>query len=197
MAPIRADRVPHTVTTFLLSPANLGGRRGAMLRREGADFPLARALRQGSAPLGDVFAFVSKLYFRGKLAYAKRFGGVVRIIVPGRGLLDPNLRVHTDHLHAFAEVGVDARSEAYRRPLIRDAAALAADIEGPVVLLGSLATRKYVDPLTEVLGDRLHAPRTFVGRGDMSRGSVLLKAVEAGVELEYASISELRKPGVS
>jgi len=179
------------VTTLLLSPANLGGRRAAMLLRERADLPLARALRDGSAPLGEVFAFVSKLYFRGKLAYATRFGGVVRIIVPGRGLLDPNLRVHTDHLHAFAEVGVDARSETYRKPLVRDAAALGATVDGPVVLLGSLATRKYVDPLTEALGDRLHAPRTFVGRGDMSRGSVLLKAAEAGVELAYAPVREL------
>jgi hypothetical protein len=179
------------MTTFLLSPANLGGRRASILMRQGAAFPLARALQEGQAPLGEVFAFVSKLYFRGKLAYATRFGGVVRIIVPGRGLLDPHLRVHTDHLHAFAEVGVDARSELYRRPLVKDAAALAAEVDGPIVLLGSLATRKYVDPLTEVLGDRLHAPRTFLGRGDMSRGSVLLKAAEAGVELVYAPVSEL------
>ncbi len=156
-----------------------------------AEFPLARALQGGRATLGEVFAFVSQLYFRGKLAYAGRFGGVVRVIVPGRGLLDPGLRVATEHVHAFAQVEVDPRTDAYRAPLVRDARALAEQVEGPVVLLGSISTRKYVEPLSSVLGDRLLAPRAFVGRGDMSRGSLLLRAAESGQELQYAPVSAL------
>ena len=44
------------------------------------------------------------------------------------------------------------------------------------VLLGSVATDKYVGPLLDVFGDRLYFPATFAGRGDMSRGGLLLRA---------------------
>jgi len=179
------------MTTLLLSPADLRGRRSAVLVRNAAGFPLALALQEGRATLGEVFAFVSQLYFRGKLAYAVRFGGVVRVIVPGRGLLDPAMRVATEHVHAFAQVEVDPRTDAYRGPLIRDARLLREQVEGPVVLLGSIATAKYVEPLAEVFGDRLLAPRAFVGRGDMSRGALLLRAAESGQELPYAPVSAL------
>jgi len=179
------------MTTLLLSPADLRGRRSEVLVRSAAEFPLALALRDGRATLGEVFAFVSQLYFRGKLTYAGRFGGVVRVIVPGRGLLDPGMRVATEHVHAFAQVEVDPRTDAYRAPLIRDARMLAEEVSGPVVLLGSISTGKYVEPLSTVLGDRLLAPRAFVGRGDMSRGSLLLRAAESGRELEYAPVSAL------
>jgi hypothetical protein len=180
------------MTSLLLSPADLRGRRAVVLLRDAASFPLARAVQEGRATLGEVFAFVSQLYFRGKLAYARRFGGVVRVIVPGRGLLDPGMRVAVEHIEAFAQVGVDPKTESYRGPLVRDARTLAAQVEGPVVLLGSIATAKYVEPLSEVLGDRLLAPKAFVGRGDMSRGALLLRAAETGRELEYAPVSVLR-----
>ncbi len=52
------------------------------------------------------------------------------------------------------------------------------------MLLGSVATGKYVDPLTEALGDRLRFPGDFVGRGDMSRGGLLLRCVREGRELD-------------
>jgi hypothetical protein len=58
---------------FFLSPAHSGGKRAAMLTRPGATFELARQVQIGAASLGDVFAFCSGLYFRGKLAYARRF----------------------------------------------------------------------------------------------------------------------------
>lgn len=54
---------------FLLSPAWLGGRRTEMLLREEAGFDLAVRLRKGQATIGDVYSFISGLYFRGKLAY--------------------------------------------------------------------------------------------------------------------------------
>ena len=57
------------------------------------------------------------------------------------------------------------------------------------MLLGSIATGKYVDPLLEVFRDRLVFPETFVGRGDMSRGGVLLRAARSGEELSYRPIA--------
>ena len=45
-----------------------------MMLSPNASFDLARQLQSpAGAPLGEVFAFVSGLYFRGKLAYARRF----------------------------------------------------------------------------------------------------------------------------
>ncbi len=47
---------------FLLSPANAGGERAAMLLRAGAAFPLAREIQsERGAPLGEVFRFASGL----------------------------------------------------------------------------------------------------------------------------------------
>jgi hypothetical protein len=43
--------------------------------------------------------------------------------------------------------------------------------------------------LLAVLGERLHFPAEFVGRGDMSRGGLLLRAVRAGVELAYLPVA--------
>jgi hypothetical protein len=60
--------------------------------------------------------------------------------------------------------------------------------DGEVVLLGSVASAKYVDPLLSVFGQRLSFPPTFVGRGDMSRGGLLLRCVRSGEELEYAPV---------
>ena len=59
---------------YLLSPAHSGGKRAGLLMRGGANFELARRLRSADgAPLGEIFAFMSGLYFRGKLAYANAF----------------------------------------------------------------------------------------------------------------------------
>src|SRR5207244_11523926 len=91
------------------------------------------------APLGDVFAFVSGLYFRGKLAYARRFaaapdqanpivGGGIHVITPNAGLRSPDTRVTFKALRAFAGADVDPATAQYRRPLERSARALAAEI---------------------------------------------------------------------
>ncbi len=78
----------------------------------------------------------------------------------------------------------------YREPLARDAAALAAQLPDDVraVLLGSIATDKYVEVLAAVFGERLMFPQAFVGRGDMSRGGLLLRAVDDGQDLTYVPI---------
>ena len=66
--------------------------------------------------------------------------------------------------------------------------------ESEVVLLGSIATRKYFDVLEPVFGGRLRVPGAFVGLGDMSRGSIMLRAVEAGRELDYIGLDSLARP---
>jgi hypothetical protein len=187
---------------FLLSPAHCGGKRAKQVLSPKAAFPLAEQLRsKEGARLGDIFSFVSGLYFRGKLTYARRFaapddnvagpsGSGVHIITANAGLREPDTFVTLQALLAFADGEVDPSNARYRRPLERSATALAAEI-GPdcdVVLLGSVASPKYVDVLAGIFGERLRFPIDFVGRGDMSRGGLLLRKVQEGVELEYAPV---------
>jgi hypothetical protein len=185
---------------FLLSPANCGGRRAGQLLSPRAESALARQLRsREGAPLGDLFSFVSGLYFRGKLAYARRFAAPpdrgnaviadgVHIITPSAGLRAPDTLVTARAFCAFGNADVHPDNSRYRRPLERSARLLDAEI-GPdceVVLLGSIASPKYVPVLLKMFGDRLTFPVDFVGRGDMSRGGLLLRKVREGRELEYA-----------
>jgi hypothetical protein len=192
---------------FLLSPANCGGNRARIVMSERATFDLAARLRRGGAPIGEVFAFLSGLYFRGKLAYSRAFacppdgveldGGGVFVITPNAGLRSPDTVVTLDAIRTFASVDVSVDNPSYRRPLERSARTLAEDIgECPVVLLGSIASPKYVDVLLKVFGDRLLFPQEFVGRGDMSRGGLLLRCVAAGEELTYVPIAGAVRHGV-
>ncbi|HET9252740.1 MAG TPA: hypothetical protein VFP58_11560 [Candidatus Eisenbacteria bacterium] len=183
---------------FLLSPAHCGGRRAEILFRDEAAFPLAVRLRESGASIGEVFSFLSGLYFRGKLAYGKEFArapaGVaagVLVITPGHGLLSPDTVVTLADLQGIAGVGVDPDEPRFRDPLERDTAALAECLAGEdvVVLLGSIATGKYVDVIERHLHGRLRFPSQFVGRGDMSRGGLMLRCVTARQELEYISIA--------
>jgi hypothetical protein len=181
---------------FLLSPARAGGERMGLLLSPRANFPLAWQFQKGGAPVGEVFQFASGLYFRGKLAYARAFGRGPRggsgalAIVPGRGLMDVEQTITAEELRAMAEVPVDLRDTRYREPLERDARLLAQRLGmvGEAVLLGSIATGKYADIFLDTLGDRLLFPPSFVGRGDMSRGGLLLRSVRAGTELPYAPL---------
>jgi hypothetical protein len=175
---------------FLLSPAHCGGKRAQMVMNPRAQFELAVRLRDGGATLGEVFTFLSGLYFRGKLAYAETFGGGGLVITPGWGLVPAHTVISLEDLHTIASVGVVPGEARFRDPIARDATALAL-VHGPearIVLLGSIATGKYVDVLTETLGDRLRFPVAFVGRGDMSRGGLLLRSARSGQELEYRPI---------
>jgi hypothetical protein len=187
---------------FLLSPVNCAGKRARQVMSDNAQFTLAQELRETGALLGDVFTFCSALYFRGKLAYARHFarpprpadamvGGGVLVITPNAGLLPADLRLTRDVLHGFAKEAIDAANPGYRAPLEHDARALL-DRVGPdceVVLLGSVASGKYVDVLLPIFGDRLLFPTTFVGRGDMSRGGVMLRSVDNDDELDYEPVA--------
>jgi hypothetical protein len=176
---------------FLLSPANCGGERAQLLFSPRASFDLARRLRaRGGAPLGEVMSFVSGLYFRGKLTYAARFG-VPLVITPHAGLRPPDEPVTLARLRAAARVDIHAENQRYLRPLLASAHAVANVLQPDdgVTLLGSIASDKYVAALLQVFGERLTFPAEFVGRGDMSRGGLLLRSVRAEAELEYIPVA--------
>ena len=194
---------------FLLSPANLGGIRAKQVMSEAAQFDVAQQLRTAEgATLGDVFSFVSGLYFRGKLAYARRFSsppdpsdsviaGGVLVITPNAGLRAADVFVTLDSLRRFAGESIDLENVRYRRPLERSARALLEAV-GPdcdVVLLGSIASGKYVEVLLPIFGERLLFPTSFVGRGDMSRGGLMLRCVDSGLELDYVPIAGAVRQG--
>ena len=192
---------------FLLSPANCGGNRARIVMSERATFDLAVRLRSpGGAPLGEVFSFLSGLYFRGKLAYGRTFacmpdgvdldGGGVFIITPNAGLRSPDTVVTLDAIRGFAGVDVSLDNPQYRVPLERSARVLSSEIgDCPVVLLGSIASPKYVDVLLKIFGERLLFPEAFVGRGDMSRGGLLLRCVASGEELTYVPVAGAVRKG--
>src|SRR5688572_14838738 len=165
---------------FLLSPAYAGGQRARMIMSERAQFDLARRLRSDQRPtLGEVFTFLSGLYFRGKLAYANAFApegrtkSSVLVITPTRGLVP-----------AATPVGRDVKKLAKKL-----------SAQGEAVLLGSVATGKYVDVLLEHFGQRLCFPADFVGRGDMSRGGLLLRCAVDRNELAYISVAGAVRKG--
>lgn len=192
-----SDTPARSQTVFLLSPARCDGKRAELLLRERAGFPLAMQLREGGAPIGEVFSFLSGLYFRGKLTYSQFFtrsalaGPGVLVITPGRGLIPPEDVVTLEDLREIAAIGVAAEEPRFRDPLERDATALNATLrEGDrVVLLGSIATGKYVDIIESRLEGRLVFPSDFVGRGDMSRGGLMLRCVLEQRELAYVPVA--------
>ena len=191
---------------FLLSPASCGGKRAALLFNDRAEFDIAKRVRsEEGAPLGEVFSFLSGLYFRGKITYARMFenppprrASGVHIITPTDGLCSPYVIVTLKDLERFATVPIEAEESRYRWPLERDAKKLAEKI-GPkcdVVLLGSVATGKYVDVLQPILGERLLFPQEFVGHGDMARGGILLQRAASGIELTYIPVSNPSRLGI-
>ena len=110
---------------FLLSPARLDGKRAHLLFHPVTMFPVARALRStAGAPIGEIFTFLSGLYFRGKLAYAEAFArppqglnSGVFVITPNGGLLAPSIRVTLDDLARLAKTDIDPSAKEFREPL--------------------------------------------------------------------------------
>ena len=189
---------------FLLSPANAGGVRGKLILNKSARFDLALRLRRDGLPLGELFSFISGLYFRGKLAYARAFAQVppgipgALVITACRGLLSPEKVVSIKELREMLRVPIEPSSPRYRRPLERATRKLA-DLAGEgceIVLLGSIATPKYVEPLLPILGERLVFPAEFVGRGDMSRGGLMLRRARDGMQLNYIPVATAVRHGM-
>ena len=183
---------------FLLSPAYAGGERARMILSDRAEFELAQKLRdKRGAPIAEVFTFLSGLYFRGKIAYATAFArpaadlpGVL-VITPTRGLVEATTRIRHDDLREFARVDIHSDDPRYRGPVERDARVLAKKLpsQSEIILLGSIATGKYVNVLLASFGDRLRFPVDFIGRGDMSRGGLLLRSATDGQELPYIAVA--------
>ena len=150
-----------------------------------------------------MFAFISGLYFRGKSAYAAAFAtpptGVPGslVITAGRGFVPGDTLIGRSDLREIAAVPIDLADPRYRGPLERDAAGLykALTPSCEVVLLGSIATPKYLEPLLEVFGSRLLFPAAFVGRGDMSRGGLMLRCARDGTELDYVAAGTALRRG--
>lgn len=188
---------------FLLSPADASGKRARLLQSSQSESALARKLgEEEGAELGEVFSFVSSLYFRGKLAYARAFGRAPAklhasyVITPGDGLRPPETLIRLGDLRRYARVPVDPENSGYREPFMRDLSELArraSDCE--FVLLGSIASPKYTDLLTSVLDTRILFPEDFIGRGDMSRGGLMLRCARAGEELRYIQLLGANRRG--
>jgi hypothetical protein len=182
---------------FLLSPANLNGIRARQVMSPRGNSEAARLYRSPEGvPIAIAFAFMSALYFRGKIAYALHFAepSNIFVIAPGFGLVPPDWRINEERMKILQRTAVDVGVRNYSRPLKRDAKDLAARLapDAEVVLLGSVATGKYVDILLPIFGDRLRFPAMFAGLGDMSRGGLLLRAARADRELDYTSLSAPR-----
>jgi hypothetical protein len=185
---------------FILSPAKTSGKRASMVLNPRAEFALAARLRtDAGAPIGEVFSFVSGLYFRGKLAYARRFGRPPAqlecgyVISSDAGLMSLDSAITARRLDDFSQIPIDPADARYAEPLRRTAEAVRSLLRPAteVVLLGSIATGKYVDPLLACFGTRLVFPTDFIGRGDMSRGGLMLRSVASDAELEYRPILEV------
>ena len=194
----------ETHRVFLLSPANAAGRRAKQLASDRAKFDLALRLRGEGAPLSEIFSFISGLYFRGKTAYSQTFArapgniGGAYVITTCGGLVPGDTVMSLNELQRICSGEIDLRSDRYVRPLLRDARKLAA-LAGSrceFVLLGSIATPKYVQPLLRVFGERLLFPADFVGRGDMSRGGLMLRSARSGAELGYVPVATAVRHGV-
>lgn len=178
---------------FLLSPASLNGVRAKQLMSPRAKFEAAQLYRSpDGVPIAVAFSFMSALYFRGKIAYALHFTepGHVFVITPGYGLVAPDWRINEERMKVMKRTPIDVAKRTYVKPLIRDATEIAASMpESEVVLLGSVATGKYVDVLQPIFGNRLRFPVAFAGLGDMARGGLMLRAVRVNRELEYVPLS--------
>jgi hypothetical protein len=203
----RAKRKPSELCQasriFLLSPANVAGIRARLVMDEQRDSEMARRLRQDGVSLGELFSFMSGLYFRGKLSYARAFAAAppdlagASIITARGGLVPADTLVTLERLREISAGRIDPADGRYRTPLDRDAQLLseAAGANCEIVLLGSIATPKYVDPLLDIFGGRLVFPAEFVGRGDMSRGGLMLRCVQSGEQLTYVPVFDAIRHG--
>lgn len=195
---------PDCGKIFLLSPASTSGIRAGQLTSPSADFRTARLYRSPEGvPIEEAFSFMSSLYFRGKITYARHFaappdafpGEGILVIAPGFGLVPPAWPLTVERMQTLQRTPVDLKSRSYLAPMTAHARQLADNLppSARVVLLGSIATGKYVDVLLPVFGDRLVFPRCFVGAGDMKRGGLMLRAVREEQELEYSTLDIPRR----
>ena len=112
-------------------------------------------------------------------------------------MVPPETVITVEQLEYIASIPIDAGDARYREPLERACRTLD-EIAGPdcdFVLLGSVATLKYLEPMFGVFGHRLLFPEEFIGRGDMSRGGLMLRCARAGVQLTYVPLGKVTRHG--
>ncbi len=186
---------------FVLSPADCNGLRARWVLKKTSRSELAQRLRAGGAPLGEVFSFLSALYFRGKLAYALAFAAPpsgcpgVWLITPTAGLVPHDRVIRLAGLRGYSRGRIHVKNKPYCTALRRSAKKLAAQTgeDCEIVLLGSLATGKYLDILATdfrqaaARSGRIHRPR----RHEPRRLAAALRAGSEGAEL-YGSRRALR-----
>ena len=171
------------------------------LRRPDAPSTFARRLRKEGVPLGDAFSFLSGLYFRGKLEYARVFARApaardgIHIITMTDGLVSPDARISAADLERYALCVDGARTAvaALEQTATTLSRRLASDAE--VVLLGSVSTGKYTDLLAPIFGDRLVFPRDVLHIGQLARGALFLRCARDREELEYVAVTEIVRAG--
>jgi hypothetical protein len=192
---------------FVLSPASVDGLRAEQLTSPQARFEAAQRYRsRQGVPIEEAFTFMSSLYFRGKITYARHFAAPppelalgsaddgILVIAPGFGLVPPSWPINRERMKQLRRTSVDLADPSYCEPMRRHAEQLRELAPASnVVLLGSVATGKYVDLLLPVFGDRLLFPREFAGAGDMKRGGMLLRAVREDRELDYVTLDAPRR----
>jgi hypothetical protein len=152
--------------------------------------------------LGDVFTFLSGLYFRGKLEYARAFAhssgedaGGVYIITMTDGLVSPDARISLADLERYALCREGAAAaistlESTARELFQRIGS-----DGEVVLLGSVGTGKYTDLLAPIFGERLLFPRDVLHIGQLARGALFLRRARERHELDYIPVAEIIRAG--
>src|SRR4030095_15698903 len=121
----------------------------------------------------------------------------VFVITPNRGLVVPESTLTLADMRDFARVAIDATDVRYAEPLRNGALGLRERLPSgsEVVLLRSIAPPKYVDVLLPAFAESLRFPGDFVGRGDMSRGGLLLRAARSGAELDYRPVAGSERRG--
>jgi hypothetical protein len=192
---------------FILSPARSDGVRAGYLANPKTSIAMGLELQANiKQPIGKVFTFLSGLYFRGKVAYAERFSASAGlaaspsvgawVITSNQGLLPLHAPIGLDDLQSFSRTPIALGEPRYEEPLRRDLARLISDDNSATeyVLLGSVSTDKYTEALVSILGERVLFPVEFLGRGDMSRGALMLRQSRVGEELEYAPLAGILKP---
>ena len=186
-----------TPRIFLLSPASTDGLRAQQLTSPRAGFGAAERYRSPEGvTIEEAFTFMSSLYFRGKIGYARHFAAPPPELalgsrttaswssLPASGWCRRACRITPEEMKKLRRTPVDLKSRAYCAPMkkhveqLRD---LAPDGLGGAP--GQRRDRQVRGPAAAGPRDRLLFPRDFAGAGDMKRGGMMLRAVREDREL--------------
>ena len=181
----KIGRVTPLACSFSRRRTAAGGVRNRCSRRR-RRFLSPRVFASDGVPIGELFAHMSGLYFRGKITYARKFGRAF-VITPDQGLMPAETTITSQVLIRFADAEIDLGNPGYRTPLEQTARALdeAAGADAQFVLLGSIASDKYVQVLSAIFGQRLVFPADVrrAGRHEPRRGAAARRRRVAGARV--------------